>query len=168
MICQILLCAHLRPVCRMICAAACAGRTLLTPLRVKTVSAADTGDIWSAPLQVRLIRTPEPTSRRHEIRLLICWTGWSKMIDVSNIRARLPVIGSTMASTDILKASIRGGTSKADVSLDYIQYGRHSDLAGPIYKNKPVQGGTGSEKLGYHGYWITILPMLYPLWARKA
>ena len=26
---------------------------------------------------------------------------------------------------------------------------------GPIYKNKPVQGGPGQETAGYHGYWIT-------------
>ena len=47
---------------------------------------------------------------------------------------------------------LKGLTSR----LDYIQgLGASAIWLGPIYKNKPVQGGPGSETSGYHGYWIT-------------
>jgi glycosidase len=40
--------------------------------------------------------------------------------------------------------------------LDYIQgLGATAIWLGPIYQNKPVQGGPGEESAGYHGYWIT-------------
>ena len=40
--------------------------------------------------------------------------------------------------------------------LDYIQgMGATAIWLGPIFKNKPVQGGPGQESSGYHGYWIT-------------
>jgi glycosidase len=40
--------------------------------------------------------------------------------------------------------------------LDYIQaLGATAIWLGPIYRNKPVQGGPGRESAGYHGYWIT-------------
>lgn len=40
--------------------------------------------------------------------------------------------------------------------LDYIQaLGATAIWVGPIFRNKPVQGGTGQESAGYHGYWIT-------------
>ena len=40
--------------------------------------------------------------------------------------------------------------------LDYIQgLGATAIWLGPIYQNKPVQGGPGQESAGYHGYWIT-------------
>ena len=40
--------------------------------------------------------------------------------------------------------------------LDYIQgLGATAIWLGPIYRNKPVQGGPGQESAGYHGYWIT-------------
>jgi glycosidase len=40
--------------------------------------------------------------------------------------------------------------------LDYIQsLGATAIWLGPIYKNKPVQGETGHESAGYHGYWVT-------------
>ena len=38
--------------------------------------------------------------------------------------------------------------------LDYIQgLGATAIWLGPIFKNKPVQGGPGQESAGYHGYW---------------
>ena len=40
--------------------------------------------------------------------------------------------------------------------LDYIEgLGATAIWLGPIFKNKPVQGGPGQESSGYHGYWIT-------------
>ncbi len=40
--------------------------------------------------------------------------------------------------------------------MDYIQgLGATAIWLGPIYQNKPVQGGPGEETAGYHGYWIT-------------
>jgi glycosidase len=40
--------------------------------------------------------------------------------------------------------------------LDYVQgLGATAIWLGPIYQNKPVQGGPGEESAGYHGYWIT-------------
>ncbi|WP_198912319.1 alpha-amylase family glycosyl hydrolase [Parvularcula mediterranea] len=40
--------------------------------------------------------------------------------------------------------------------LDYLEeLGVTAIWLGPIYKNKPVQGGPGFETAGYHGYWIT-------------
>ncbi len=47
--------------------------------------------------------------------------------------------------------------------LDYIQgLGATSIWLGPIYKNKPVQGGAGEESAGYHGYWITDFTTVDP------
>lgn len=47
--------------------------------------------------------------------------------------------------------------------LDYIQaLGATAIWLGPIYKNKPVQGGPGQESAGYHGYWITDFTRVDP------
>jgi glycosidase len=47
---------------------------------------------------------------------------------------------------------LRGLTSR----LDYIQaLGATAVWLTPVFKNKPVQGGTGNESAGYHGYWVT-------------
>ncbi|HEX5160240.1 MAG TPA: alpha-amylase family glycosyl hydrolase [Steroidobacteraceae bacterium] len=47
--------------------------------------------------------------------------------------------------------------------LDYIQgLGATAIWLGPIYKNKPVQGGAGEESAGYHGYWITDFTTVDP------
>jgi neopullulanase len=47
--------------------------------------------------------------------------------------------------------------------LDYIQgLGATAVWLGPIYKNKPVQGGPGEESAGYHGYWITDFTTVDP------
>lgn len=47
--------------------------------------------------------------------------------------------------------------------LDYIQgLGATAIWLGPIYKNKPVQGGPGQETSGYHGYWITDFTTVDP------
>lgn len=47
--------------------------------------------------------------------------------------------------------------------LDYIEaLGATAIWLGPIYKNKPVQGGPGQESAGYHGYWITDFTTVDP------
>jgi glycosidase len=47
--------------------------------------------------------------------------------------------------------------------LDYIQgLGATAIWLGPVYKNKPVQGGPGEETAGYHGYWITDFTSVDP------
>jgi len=47
--------------------------------------------------------------------------------------------------------------------LDYIKgMGASAIWLGPIYKNKPVQGGPGQESSGYHGYWITDFTSVDP------
>jgi glycosidase len=53
--------------------------------------------------------------------------------------------------------------------LDYIQgMGATAIWLGPIYKNKPVQGGPGEESAGYHGYWITDFTRVDPHFGEDA
>jgi glycosidase len=53
--------------------------------------------------------------------------------------------------------------------LDYIQgLGATAIWLGPIYKNKPVQGGPGQESAGYHGYWITDFTAIDPHFGKDA
>lgn len=53
------------------------------------------------------------------------------------------------------KGFYHGGDLAGLISrLDYIQgLGATAVWLGPIFKNKPVQGGGGNESAGYHGYW---------------
>ncbi len=62
------------------------------------------------------------------------------------------------------KGFYHGGDLKGLVArLDYIQgLGTTAIWLGPIYKNKPVQGGPGQESAGYHGYWITDFTRVDP------
>lgn len=55
------------------------------------------------------------------------------------------------------KGFYHGGDLKGLIQrLDYIQsLGASALWVGPIFKNKPVQGGPGQQSAGYHGYWIT-------------
>ena len=47
--------------------------------------------------------------------------------------------------------------------LDYIQQlGATAIWLAPIFKNKPVQGASGHESAGYHGYWITDFTRVDP------
>lgn len=57
-----------------------------------------------------------------------------------------------------------GGDLKGLIArLDYIQgLGATAIWLGPIYRNKPVQGGPGQESAGYHGYWITDFTRVDP------
>ncbi len=47
--------------------------------------------------------------------------------------------------------------------LDYIQgMGVTAIWFAPVFKNKPVQGETGKESAGYHGYWVTDFTSIDP------
>jgi len=47
--------------------------------------------------------------------------------------------------------------------LDYIEgMGVTAIWFAPIFKNKPVQGPTGQESAGYHGYWVTDFTSVDP------
>ncbi len=62
------------------------------------------------------------------------------------------------------KGFYNGGDLKGlTARLDYIKgMGANAIWLGPIYKNKPVQGGPGQESSGYHGYWITDFTSVDP------
>lgn len=62
------------------------------------------------------------------------------------------------------KGFYHGGDLKGLISrIDYIKgLGASAIWLGPIYKNKPVQGGPGQESSGYHGYWITDFTTVDP------
>ncbi|EJL29330.1 glycosidase [Caulobacter sp. AP07] len=53
--------------------------------------------------------------------------------------------------------------------LDYIQgLGATTIWLGPIFRNKPVQGPSGQESAGYHGYWITDFTDVDPHFGTRA
>ncbi len=62
------------------------------------------------------------------------------------------------------KGFFLGGDLKGLIKrLDYIQgLGATAIWLGPIFKNKPVQGGAGQESAGYHGYWVTDFTTVDP------
>ena len=68
------------------------------------------------------------------------------------------------------KGFYHGGDLKGlTARLDYIQgLGATAIWLGPIYKNKPVQGGPGEESAGYHGYWITDFTRVDPHFGNDA
>ncbi|MBU3671744.1 MAG: alpha-amylase [Sinobacteraceae bacterium] len=68
------------------------------------------------------------------------------------------------------KGFYNGGDLAGLISrLDYIQgLGATAIWLGPIYKNKPVQGGAGEESAGYHGYWITDFTTVDPHFGTEA
>jgi glycosidase len=68
------------------------------------------------------------------------------------------------------KGFYHGGDLKGlTARLDYIQgLGATAIWLGPIYKNKPVQGGPGQESAGYHGYWITDFTAVDPHFGNDA
>ena len=77
--------------------------------------------------------------------------------DSTNDRGNLEGGRLTTGFDPAHKGFYHGGDLKGLVArLDYIQgLGATAIWLGPIYKNKPVQGGPGQESAGYHGYWIT-------------
>lgn len=68
------------------------------------------------------------------------------------------------------KGFYHGGDLKGLISrLDYIKaLGATAIWLGPIFKNKPVQGGPGEESAGYHGYWITDFTTVDPHFGSEA
>lgn len=62
------------------------------------------------------------------------------------------------------KGFYHGGDLKGVVKrLDYIQsLGATAVWLAPVFKNKPVQGASGSESAAYHGYWITDFTTIDP------
>lgn len=62
------------------------------------------------------------------------------------------------------KGFYHGGDLKGLMArLPYIQsLGATAIWVGPIFKNKAVQGGPGSESAGYHGYWVTDFTQVDP------
>jgi glycosidase len=68
------------------------------------------------------------------------------------------------------KGFYHGGDLKGLIArLDYIQaLGATAIWLGPIYKNKPVQGGAGEESAGYHGYWVTDFTRVDPHFGSNA
>src|SRR5689334_19071695 len=68
------------------------------------------------------------------------------------------------------KGFYHGGDLKGLINrMDYIQgLGATAIWLGPIYKNKPVQGGPGQETAGYHGYWITDFTSVDPHFGTEA
>ena len=53
--------------------------------------------------------------------------------------------------------------------LDYIQgLGATAIWFAPVFKNKPVQGGPGTESSGYHGYWVTDFTQVDPHFGTNA
>jgi glycosidase len=68
------------------------------------------------------------------------------------------------------KGFFHGGDLRGLIGrMDYIQgLGATAIWLGPIYKNKPVQGGPGEETAGYHGYWITDFTRVDPHFGEEA
>jgi glycosidase len=62
------------------------------------------------------------------------------------------------------KAFYNGGDLKGlTARLPYVEkMGITAIWLGPIFKNKPVQGGPGNESAGYHGYWVTDFTSVDP------
>ena len=90
--------------------------------------------------------------------------------DPSNDRGGLPGDRLTTGFDPAHKGFYHGGDLRGLAGkLDYIQgLGATAIWLGPIYKNKPVQGGPGEESAGYHGYWITDFTTVDPHFGTEA
>jgi glycosidase len=90
--------------------------------------------------------------------------------DVANDRGGLTGDRLTTGFDPAHKGFYHGGDLKGLIArLDYIQgLGATAIWLGPIYKNKPVQGGPGQETAGYHGYWITDFTSVDPHFGTEA
>eukprot|EP01035_Chromulina_nebulosa_P039575 gene39575-biopygen26460 len=68
------------------------------------------------------------------------------------------------------KGFYHGGDLKGLIRrLGYIQdLGATAIWVGPIFRNKPVQGPSGQESAGYHGYWITDFTRVDPHFGSNA
>ena len=90
--------------------------------------------------------------------------------DAGNDRGGLSGDRLTTGFDPTHKGFYHGGDLKGLIGrLDYIQgLGATAIWLGPIYKNKPVQGGPGEETAGYHGYWITDFTRVDPHFGEEA
>jgi glycosidase len=90
--------------------------------------------------------------------------------DPSNDRGGLQGDRLTTGFDPTHKGFYHGGDLKGlTARLDYIEgLGATAIWLGPIYKNKPVQGGPGEETAGYHGYWITDFTRVDPHFGEEA
>jgi len=90
--------------------------------------------------------------------------------DVANDQGGLTGDRLTTGFDPTHKGFYHGGDLKGLIArLDYIQgLGATAIWLGPIYKNKPVQGGPGQETAGYHGYWITDFTSVDPHFGNDA
>jgi glycosidase len=90
--------------------------------------------------------------------------------DPANDRGGLPGDRLTTGFDPAHQGFYHGGDLKGLAGkLDYIQgLGATAIWLGPIYKNKPVQGGPGEESAGYHGYWITDFTTVDPHFGSEA
>ena len=90
----------------------------------------------------------------------------SKANDRGGLKGDRMVTGFDPAS----KGFYNGGDLKGLTSrLDYIAgLGATTIWLGPIFKNRPVQGGPGFESAGYHGYWITDFTQVDPHFGSNA
>ncbi len=68
------------------------------------------------------------------------------------------------------KGFYNGGDLKGVIRrLDYLQkLGATAVWLAPVFKNKPVQGPSGSESAGYHGYWVTDFTAIDPHFGTEA
>ena len=68
------------------------------------------------------------------------------------------------------KGFFQGGDLKGLIRrLDYLQgMGVTAIWFAPIFKNKPVQGPSGQETAGYHGYWVTDFTRIDPHFGENA
>jgi glycosidase len=90
--------------------------------------------------------------------------------DAANDRGRLAGDRLTTGFDPTHKGFYHGGDLEGlTARLDYVQgMGATAIWLGPIYKNKPVQGGPGEETAGYHGYWITDFTRVDPHFGEEA
>jgi len=157
-----------RPVFRMtLRQLAMAGATLLTLTGCETVSAADPGDQGSA-ITGEMLRTADRLPQDEIVYFML--PDRFENGDVSNDTGGFPGDRLDHGFDPTSKGFYQGGDLKGLTSrLDYIQgMGATAIWLGPIYKNKPVQGGPGQKSSGYHGYWITDFTDVDPHLGTKA
>src|SRR5207248_861011 len=90
--------------------------------------------------------------------------------DRSNDRGGLSGSRLTTGFDPTAKGFYHGGDIKGLIEhLDYIQgLGATALWVAPVFKNKAVQGATGQESAGYHGYWITDFTSVDPHFGTNA
>lgn len=146
---------------------AMAGAALLTLTGCETVSAADPLEQASA-ITGEMLRTAERLPQDEIVYFML--PDRFENGDMSNDVGGFPGGRLDHGFDPTSKGFYQGGDLKGLTSrLEYIQgMGATAIWLGPIYKNKPVQGGPGQESSGYHGYWITDFTDVDPHLGTKA